>query len=86
MHHPFSQSTQEHQELARQVLSWISCAKRRLTSAEFQHAIGVEGNTSGFDRDNIADIRLIVSVCVGLVIVDKVRLVHHTTQEYFERT
>ncbi|BCR83240.1 ankyrin repeat domain-containing protein [Aspergillus chevalieri] len=81
---------QEHQELAKQVLSWISCAKRRLTSVELQHAIGVEENTSEFDRDNIADIRLIVSVCAGLVIVDKesdiIRLVHYTTQEYFERT
>ncbi|KAE8413584.1 purine and uridine phosphorylase [Aspergillus pseudocaelatus] len=81
---------QEHQVLAKQVLSWISCAKRRLTSAELQHAIGVEENTSEFDRDNIADIGLIVSVCAGLVIVDKesdiIRLAHYTTQEYFERT
>ncbi|KAE8362702.1 hypothetical protein BDV27DRAFT_159526 [Aspergillus caelatus] len=81
---------QEHQVLAKQVLSWVSCAKRRLTSAELQHAIGVEENTSEFDRDNIADIGLIVSVCAGLVIVDKesdiIRLAHYTTQEYFERT
>ncbi|BCR91451.1 uncharacterized protein ACHE_70294S [Aspergillus chevalieri] len=81
---------QQHEELAKQVLSWISCAKRRLTSAELQHAIGVEENTSEFDSDNIVDVGLMVSVCAGLVIVDKesdiIRLVHYTTQEYFERT
>jgi hypothetical protein len=31
----------EHRELASQVLSWISCAKRSLTSSELQHAIAV---------------------------------------------
>ncbi|KAF1808265.1 ankyrin [Eremomyces bilateralis CBS 781.70] len=41
------------------------------------------------DRDNIPDIDDVISVCAGLVIVDKesniVRLVHYTTQEYFEQ-
>jgi GPI inositol-deacylase-like protein len=80
----------EHRDLARQVLSWISCAKRRLTSSELQHAIAIEVNNDELDRENITDIELLVSVCTGLVIIDEesniVRLVHYTTQEYFERT
>jgi hypothetical protein len=80
----------EHQQLARQVLSWIACSRRRLTSSELQHAIGVEIDASSLDRENITDIGLIVSVCAGLVIIDTesdiVRLVHYTTQEYFQRT
>ncbi|KAN0069115.1 hypothetical protein V8E54_012744, partial [Elaphomyces granulatus] len=80
----------EHRDLARQVLSWITCAKRRLTSSELQHAIAIEINNDELDRENITDIELLVSVCTGLVIVDEesdiVRLVHYTTQEYFKRT
>jgi hypothetical protein len=79
----------KHQELAMQALSWITCAKRRLTSSELQHAIAVELKESQLDTENIVDIGLTVSVCAGLVIVDKesdiIRLVHYTTQEYFER-
>ena len=80
----------EHQKLATQVLSWISCARRRLTLAELQHALGIEQNTSELDEDAIPNLGLIVSTCTGLVVVDTesdvVRLVHHTTQEYFQRT
>jgi GPI inositol-deacylase-like protein len=72
----------EHRELARQVLSWITCAKRRLTSPELQHAIAVEVDRCELDRENITDIELIVAVCAGLVIVEEsdiIRLVHYTT-------
>ena len=82
---------QEHRGLANQVLSWITCAKRRLTCSELQHAIAFEADeTRDLDRENVTDIELIVSVCAGLVIVEEesdiIRLVHYTTQEYFERT
>ncbi|KAJ5186403.1 hypothetical protein N7449_011167 [Penicillium cf. viridicatum] len=80
----------EHRKLATQVLSWISCARRRLTLAELQHALGIEENTSELDEDAIPNLGLIVSTCTGLVVVDResdvVRLFHHTTQEYFQRT
>jgi GPI inositol-deacylase-like protein len=76
--------------LPRQVLSWITCAKWWLTSSELQHAIAVEVDKRELDKENITDIELIVSVCAGLVIIDEeskiIRLVHYTTQEYFERT
>ncbi|CAI7653171.1 unnamed protein product [Penicillium crustosum] len=80
----------EHRKLATQVLSWICCARRRLKLAELQQALGIEENTSAFDEDAIPNLGLIVSTCTGLVVVDResdvVRLVHHTTQEYFQRT
>ena len=77
-------------ELAILVLSWITCARRRLTSLELRHALAVEAGDSILDEDNIPEIAEAVSVCAGLVTVDEesdiFRLVHYTTQEYFERT
>ena len=78
------------QELAKQVLSWIICAKRPLTTLELRHALAVEIGESELDEENLPEIEDMVSVCAGLAIVDEesdiIRLVHYTTQEYFERT
>ncbi|KAJ2966928.1 hypothetical protein NQ176_g9914 [Zarea fungicola] len=77
-------------KLAMQVLSWIVNAKRPLSKSELQHALAVEVNEVKLDNDNFPDIELMVSVCAGLVTADEesgiIRLVHYTTQEYFERT
>ncbi|KAK4465531.1 ankyrin repeat-containing domain protein [Cladorrhinum samala] len=77
-------------ELAKQVLSWITSAVRPLTTAELQHALAVEPDTMGLDEDNLPDIGDMVTVCAGLVTVDResdvIRLVHYTTQQYFECT
>jgi hypothetical protein len=76
--------------LANNVLSWITCAKRPLTIRELQHAIAVEIDELELDEDNFSEIKDIISVCAGLVTVDEkssiVRLVHYTTQEYFNQT
>lgn len=76
-------------ELALQVLSWITCAKRQLTTVELQTALAVETGEEFFDKDNTPDINDMVSVCAGLVTVDEqsniIRLVHYTAQEFFER-
>jgi hypothetical protein len=78
------------QELAKQVLAWITCAKRPLTTSEIQYALAVEVGESALDEENLPEIEDMVSVCAGLVTVDEessiIRLVHYTTQEYFERT
>ena len=75
--------------LAELVLSWITYAKRPLTAAELQCAIAVEPGELEMDEENLSDIKDLVSVCAGLVRVDEesniICLVHHTTQEYFER-
>ncbi|CAG8419070.1 unnamed protein product [Penicillium salamii] len=81
--------TPDQTELALQVLSWVSCAKRQLTTVELQTALAVEIGEYLFDKDNIPDITDMVSACAGLVTVDEqsniIRLVHFTAQEYFER-
>jgi len=75
------------QELAKRVLSWITCAKRPLNTLELQHAIAVEIDEPELDEDNLPEIDDMVSVCAGLVTVDEksniIRLVHYTTQEIF---
>ncbi|EUC30471.1 hypothetical protein COCCADRAFT_46890, partial [Bipolaris zeicola 26-R-13] len=77
-------------ELARKVLSWITLAKRRLTTAEICCALAVEPGEDEIDPENMHTPEDLVSVCAGLVAVDQesdiIRLVHYTTQEYFERT
>ena len=81
---------QDQEELAKQALSWICFAERHLTSTELQSALAIEEGTSDLDKDNIPEIEDIVSACAGLVVVDEesgiIRLVHYTTQEYFEKT
>jgi hypothetical protein len=76
--------------LAKQAISWISYAKRPLTKLELQHALAVIDGALVVDKENITKTELIVSVCAGLVTVDAesdiIRLVHYTTQEYFERS
>ena len=77
-------------QLAKQVLSWITCAKRPLTTLELRHALAVEFGDTELDEENVSEIEDMVSVCAGLVTIDEesniIRLVHYTTQEYFERT
>ena len=77
-------------KLAKQVLLWIVSARRSLATAELQHALAVEVGKSVFNAKRQPDIEDIVSVCAGLVTIDKesnvFRLVHYTTQDYFEQT
>ncbi|KAF2475263.1 uncharacterized protein BDR25DRAFT_254152, partial [Lindgomyces ingoldianus] len=77
-------------ERAKNVLSWIAFAKRPLTTAEICCALAVEVEKTELDPENICDVEDLVSVCAGLVVVDQesaiVRLVHYTTQDFFERT
>src|SRR5438552_1127327 len=80
----------DQEELAKQVLSWIVSATWPLSTKELQHALAVEIGDSELQEDNVPEIEDIISVCVGLVAVDQesgiIRLVHYTTQEYFQRT
>jgi ankyrin repeat protein len=77
-------------ELAKQALSWIISAKKPLTTSELQHALAVEADEPQLDEENLCHVEDVVSACAGLVTVDEqsdiIRLVHRTTQEYFERT
>ncbi|KAM6524164.1 hypothetical protein FSOLCH5_004768 [Fusarium solani] len=74
---------------AKKVLACITCARRSFTTSELQHALAVEVGETEFD-ENLPEVDDVVAVCAGLVVVDKenniIRLVHYTTQQYFERT
>ncbi|KAF1935332.1 ankyrin, partial [Clathrospora elynae] len=76
-------------KLAREVLLWITFAKRPLTTAEICCVLAVELEEAELDLENIPNIEDLVSVCAGLVVVDPesaiIRLMHYTTQEYFEK-
>ena len=77
-------------DLARQVLAWITCAKRPLTTLELRHALAIEFGETHLDEDNLTQTEDLIAACAGLVTIDQesdvIRLVHYTTQEYFERT
>ncbi|KAI9808033.1 MAG: hypothetical protein M1827_007539 [Pycnora praestabilis] len=49
----------------------------------------LEPGETSIEEDGFPDEDLLLTVCAGIVIIDKesniIRLVHHTTQEYFER-
>lgn len=79
----------EHQDLAKNVLSWITYAKRPLTFSELQYALAVEIGESEIDEENLPDVEDIISVCTGLLTIDQgssvIRLIHYTTQEYLEQ-
>lgn len=78
-----------HTLLAKQVLAWITLAKRPLSPLELQHALAVDAGASELDEGNLSQIDDMISVCAGLVTIDQessiIRLVHYTMQEYFER-
>ena len=76
-------------ELAKKMLFWIVFAKRPLTTEELRHALAVEPGTRSLDMRNLCPVEDMVSSCAGLVTIDQksniIRLVHYTTQEYFQR-
>ena len=74
-------------ELAKKALFWIIYANRPLTTEELRHALAIEPGTCKLDKANLCPVKDIVSSCAGLVTVDSniVRLVHYTTQEYFQQ-
>ncbi|KAJ6487307.1 ankyrin repeat-containing domain protein, partial [Mycena vulgaris] len=74
---------------AHSTMTWVANAKRPLTVKELQVALAVEPGMRKLDEEeDLTDIDIVLSVCAGLVIVDRessvVRLVHYTTQEYLD--
>ncbi|KAI9768838.1 MAG: hypothetical protein M1840_004652 [Geoglossum simile] len=81
--------SREDRELAFGVISWISFAVRPLSIEELQHALAVRPGDTYLRRGAFPDEEIMISVCVGLVIIDEsgiIRLVHYTAQEYFDQT
>ncbi|KAF7352200.1 ANK-REP-REGION domain-containing protein [Mycena venus] len=83
-----SSQNADDKQLAHLILTWVAYTKRLLSVAELCEALAIEPAAEDLDVDNLLDIDIILSVCSGLVIVDEtqsaVRLVHYTTQMYFD--
>ena len=77
-------------DIAKQTLAWIIHAKRPLSTIEIQHALAVRPHCTALDADYLPSVKLLQSVCAGLVTIDEesriIRLVHYTVQEYFSET
>lgn len=78
------------------ILSWITHARRPLSVDELRYGLAAEhnddddeGDLEEFDEDNLLSPGSLVDVCAGLVVIDStsriIRLVHYTTQEYFDK-
>ncbi|KAJ7303829.1 ankyrin repeat-containing domain protein [Mycena albidolilacea] len=76
-------------KIAQSALTWVVNAQRPLTILELCVALAIEPGSKELDNDNMTDIGIILSVCAGLVIMEKhsslVRLVHFTAQNYLDR-
>jgi ankyrin repeat protein len=88
--HRIESQVPDQADLGKQTIAWIIHAHRQLTTPELQEALGVEVGQHDLDRDNCPDVDDMISACAGLVTLDVetdvLRLVHYTTQEYFDRT
>ncbi|PVH69804.1 hypothetical protein DL98DRAFT_399223, partial [Cadophora sp. DSE1049] len=83
---------EDESKLAMRVLSWITHAIRPLKVGEIQHAIAAmnfEPDDTTLDEEGLTDEAELITVCGGIAVIDQnsrvIRLVHYTTQEYFER-
>ncbi|KAJ7291186.1 ankyrin repeat-containing domain protein [Mycena rebaudengoi] len=82
--------TEERKRLAYSTLTWVTTAMQPLEVTELQEALAVEWGAKSLNPEKRPKMEIILSVCVGLVIVDideessMVRLIHATTQEYFD--
>jgi hypothetical protein len=79
-------------ELAHRLLCWITYAFEPLNMGAVQHAIlavDLDSDLKSVDNEDMVPSDLLITVCAGLVVIDVesniIRLVHHTTQEYFDR-
>ncbi|KAE8417808.1 hypothetical protein BDV36DRAFT_283421 [Aspergillus pseudocaelatus] len=69
----------ESRDLAKRILAWIVYARRPLFTLELQHALAIRPHSLDLDEDYLPSINLLRSLGI-------IRLVHYTTQEYFQRT
>jgi len=69
-------------ELAKQVFSWITHARRPLSVKELQHALAVMPGMTNMDPDAIIDEEILTSVCAGLVVTDQESSIVHLVRKY----
>ncbi|KAF4438202.1 ankyrin repeat [Fusarium acutatum] len=81
---------EDHRDLARRTLAWLTLAKERLTKAQLRTALSIrEGISQLSDRD-LESTNVILHVCMGLVKIEQggydstISLLHFTTMEYLQ--
>jgi hypothetical protein len=79
----------DHVKVALKTLTWITFAREPLEVDALRHALVVEEDSTDINESDLPDIQKVILLCVGLVAVDleggKIRLVHETTQQYFQK-
>jgi hypothetical protein len=79
----------EEARLALKTLTWVVYAREKLTPKQLQHAIAITPESKELGEDDLTHLDHLISLCYGIVTEDKesgtIRLVHFTTQEYFQR-
>ncbi|KAL9040072.1 MAG: hypothetical protein Q9214_004628, partial [Letrouitia sp. 1 TL-2023] len=79
----------EEEELASRIIMWILHTLRPLEVAEIRQALAITRDATFLTPSAMVDEETLLSVCGGLVVFDEktghVRLIHYTTQEYFEK-
>ncbi|KAJ6490483.1 ankyrin repeat-containing domain protein [Mycena vulgaris] len=78
----------DEKDVARRAIIWVANVKRPLLVSELQEALAIQPGTRTLDRDSHVAIDIVVSLCAGLIIVDRadntVRFIHYTTQSYLD--
>jgi hypothetical protein len=84
-----ARQNEDHVKIALKTLKWITFAREPLEVDALRHALAVEEDSTDINESDLPDIQKVISLCVGLVSVDqeagKIRLVHETTQQYFQK-
>ena len=63
--------SKDDRKLAKEILCWITYARRPLSLEELQHALAVSPGMTELDIGGLVDVSILTSVCAGLVIVEK---------------
>lgn len=83
-----TQPNPENVELALKALNWLTFAREHLQIMALRHALAVKEDTMDIKENDLPNLQMVLSLCVGLVILDQesseIRLVHETTQQYLQ--
>ena len=86
--HRIDTQNEDDREMAYKALRWVAYAYQPLTIQILEEILAVDSESQDFDCEAMPLLSLVLDVCAGLLIIDEqtqhVRLVHYTTQDYFD--
>ena len=84
-----AQPNPENIELALKALKWLAFAREHLQEKALLHALAVKDDNTDIKESHLPNLQMVLSLCGGLVVLDqesrKIRLVHETTQQFFQQ-